>query len=147
MQIFSNANYNFIRWRWPALALSMIVVVAGVVAIWTKGMPLGIEFSGGTQLIIKFKGDVSEQQVRDAVASFPGDEVVQQYGARAANEILIRLEQTGEEKDAGLEQTSLEVQKVLQSAKLPEFELRSRELVGPTIGEDLQRRGIYSVLA
>ena len=32
MQIFSNANYNFIRWRWHALALSMLVVVAGVVA-------------------------------------------------------------------------------------------------------------------
>ena len=147
MQIFSNANYNFIRWRWQALALSMLVVVAGGVAIWTKGMPLGIEFSGGTQMIVKFKGDVSEQQVRDAVAGFPGDEVVQQYGARTENEILIRLEQTGEEKDAGLEQTSQEVQKVLQSAKLPAFELRSRELVGPTIGEDLQKRGIYSVLA
>ena len=30
MKIFDNPNYNFIRWRWPALALSMIVVVAGV---------------------------------------------------------------------------------------------------------------------
>ena len=147
MQIFSNANYNFIRWRWHALTLSLIVVIAGAVLIATRGMPLGIEFSGGTQLIVKFKGAVSEQQVRDAVASFPGDEVVQQYGTRTENEILIRLEQTGEEQGAGLERTSQEVEQALRSAKLPEFELRSRELVGPTIGEDLQKRGIYSVLA
>ena len=31
MQIFKNPNYDFVRWRWHALALSWLVILAGVV--------------------------------------------------------------------------------------------------------------------
>ncbi len=79
MQIFHNANYNFIRWRWHAIVLSLVIVGAGIVAMATQGIPLGIDFSGGTQLIVRFEQPVTEEQVRTAVASLPGDEVVQQY--------------------------------------------------------------------
>ena len=146
MQLFSNANYNFIRWRWHALVLSLVVVLGGIVLLATRGMPLGIEFSGGTQLVLKFNETVSEQQVRDAVARFPGDELVQAYGDRAENQILIRLESTGAEEGRGLEQTSAEIEAAVKGAGLPGFEIRSRELVGPTVGADLQRRGTYAVI-
>jgi len=36
MQIFTNANYDFIKWRWHALALSLVVIGAGVVALVVK---------------------------------------------------------------------------------------------------------------
>ena len=29
MQIFHNANFNFVRWRWHAIALSWVVILAG----------------------------------------------------------------------------------------------------------------------
>ena len=83
MQIFHNPNYNFIRWRWHALALSAAIIIAGAVLIGTRGMTLGIDFSGGTLLIVKFDQAVSEDQVRAAVDAIPGDKVVQQYGAAA----------------------------------------------------------------
>ena len=67
MQIFHNPNYNFIRWRWHALALSAAIIIAGAVLIGTRGMTLGIDFSGGTLLIVKFDQAVSEDQVRAAV--------------------------------------------------------------------------------
>ena len=51
MQFFKTPNYDFIRWRWHALALSALVIIAGFVFIATKGMPLGIDFSGGTIVI------------------------------------------------------------------------------------------------
>ena len=79
MQIFSNANFNFIRWRWHAIILSLVVIAAGLVAIATRGLPLGIDFSGGTFLVAQFEQPVTTQQVRDAVSSLPGDEVVQQF--------------------------------------------------------------------
>ena len=43
MRIFDNPNYNFIRWRWHAIALSLVVILAGIAMIATKGMPLGID--------------------------------------------------------------------------------------------------------
>ena len=144
MQIFHNANYNFIRWRWQALGLSFLVVAAGAAAIVMQGLPLGIDFSGGTQLIVKFEQSVPLDRVREAL---PGDEQVQQYDDPAQNQVLIRLQQAGSsEQGQGLEQTSNQVEQELQKAGLPKFTIVARDLVGPTVGKDLQRRGIYSVL-
>ena len=79
MQIFTNANYNFIRWRWQAIVLSLVVILAGLGLAATRGVPMGIDFSGGTLVIVQLDRDGGEQLVRDAVASLPGDEVVQLY--------------------------------------------------------------------
>ena len=61
MQIFHNPNYNFIRWRWHAIALSAAIIIGGAVMIFTQGVPLGIDFSGGTLVRVQF-----EQQIRSA---------------------------------------------------------------------------------
>ena len=145
MQIFHNANYNFIRWRWHALALSALLVLAGIAATIAKGLPLGIDFSGGTQLIVKFDQPVPLDKVREAV---PGDEVVQQYDDPSLNEVLIRLQQAGtSEQGKALEQTSLQVNQALQKAGLPKFTIVKTDIVGPTVGAELQKRGIYATLA
>jgi preprotein translocase subunit SecF len=148
MQIFHNPNYNFIRWRWHALALSAAIIIAGAVLIGTRGMTLGIDFSGGTLLIVKFDQAVSEDQVRAAVDSIPGDKVVQQYGAAADHQIMIRLPQVPQaEQGASLEQGARQVEDALTKAGLPKPEILTRDIVGPVIGADLQRKGIYATLA
>jgi preprotein translocase subunit SecF len=61
--------------------------------------------------------------------------------------VLIRLPQTeGVEEGAALELASARAEQSLREAGLPTFEVDSREIVGPVIGADLQRRGIYAVL-
>ena len=148
MQIFRTPNFDFIRWRWHAIALSIIVIVAGAVMIATPGMPLGIDFSGGTIVTVKFDQAVTEDQVRRAVDSIPGDKVVQRYGDPSDQSILIRLPQTqATEQGASLEQGSQQIVGLLQKAGLPSFQVLSTEIVGPVIGADLQRRGIYATLA
>ena len=54
MHIFTNPNYDFLRWRWQALALSWAIIIAGIVTIATKGIPQGVEFAGGTVVIEQF---------------------------------------------------------------------------------------------
>jgi preprotein translocase subunit SecF len=148
MQILTNANYNFIRWKWHAITLSLAVIIAGVVMIAMRGLPLGIDFSGGTLVVVQFEQAVTEQQVRDAVSSLPGDEVVQQYGAAADRRILVRLPQPeGGTQSGTLEQASMQVEEALRKAGLPKFEIVNRELVSAVIGRDLQLRGIYATIA
>jgi preprotein translocase subunit SecF len=148
MQIFHNANYNFIRWRWHAIIASALVVIAGAAMMLTRGLPLGIDFSGGTAVVVQFEQAVNEEQVRSAVSSIAGDKVVQQYGDAADRQILIRLPQVvTAEEGTSLEQGSLQVQQALQTAGLPKFEIVRRDIVGPVIGADLQRRGIFATLA
>jgi preprotein translocase subunit SecF len=149
MKIFNNPNYNFIRWRWHAIGLSLVIIGAGVVMLAVRGLPLGIDFSGGTLVIVQFEQPVTEDQVRNAIANvIPGEEVVQQYGNPADRQILIRLPQTEQtEQGASLEQGSLQIRQALEKGGLPKFEVISTEVVGPVIGADLQRRGVYATLA
>ncbi len=148
MQIFHNPNYNFIRWRWHAIALSLAVIIAGAAVIATRGLSLGIDFSGGTLVIVQFEQPVTEDQVRAAMSSIPGDKVVQQYGPAGDRQIMIRLPQTATaEQGTSLEQGSRQIEEALQKAGLPKFELLTRDIVGPVIGADLQRKGLYATLA
>ena len=84
---------DFHRWRWHALGFSTAVIVTGcALAMARGGIPLGIDFSGGTMVTVKFAEPVAEEAVRNAI---PGEETVQRYGDPADNEILIRLPRVG----------------------------------------------------
>jgi preprotein translocase subunit SecF len=147
MQIISNANFDFLRWKWHAIALSVAVTLGGLGMIWANGLPLGIDFSGGTLVIVQFDQPTTEEQVRNAVAPLPGEEIVQQYGDVSERRILIRLPQPeGVTGADSLEQGSAQVEEMLKKAGLPAFNIVGRELVSAVIGSDLQRRGIYATL-
>jgi preprotein translocase subunit SecF len=147
MRIFENPNYNFIRWRWHAIGLSLVVILAGFAVIATKGLPLGIDFSGGTIVVLKFQQPVGEDALRTALDVVSGEKVVQQYGDPSANEWLVRLPQLASEQGASLEQGARSVVDAVTKASLGQFEVISQEIVGPVIGKDLQRKGVYATLA
>ena len=85
MRILANQNFNFIRWRWHAIILSLVVIAAGLTAtVRNGGLPLGIDFSGGTLMLLQFKQPTGEDAVRGALAPVFKESVVQQSGARAS---------------------------------------------------------------
>jgi len=73
--------------------------------------------------------------------------VIQSYGDASANQKLIRLPMIGAEEGASLESGARAVVDALTKANLGKFEVINQELVGPVIGADLQRKGIYATLA
>ena len=148
MQIFKTPNFDFIRWRWHAFALSAAVILGGLGAmIVGDGLPLGVDFSGGTIVVLRFDESVTEETVRDALDSVAGEKVVQQYGDADANEMLIRLPEIEREEGESLEEGALAVVGAIEQADLGSFELLQQDIVGPVIGRDLQRRGIYAFLS
>lgn len=148
MRIFTNAHYDFIRWRWHAVALSLVVILAGAGMIAQRGMPLGIDFSGGTIVVLKFQKATSENDVRQALDAVAGEEVIQAYGDPAQNQIMIRLPlMEGVEQGASLEQGAKRVIDAVRAANIGQFEVVQQDLVGPVVGADLQRKGIYATLA
>jgi preprotein translocase subunit SecF len=147
MQIFRTPNYDFIKWRWHALALSAVVILGGLGLMASRGgLPLGIDFSGGTIVIVKFQQPVTEEAVRNAVAPIAGEKVVQKYGDPGQNEILVRLPQVVDEQGFNLEEGGRQVLALVEKANLGKFEVLSTEVVGPVIGADLQRKGIYATV-
>jgi len=142
-------DIDFGRWRWHAVVLSLVLIVAGVVTMATRGLPLGIDFSGGTLVVVEFKdAGVTEDAVRDALVTLPGENVVQRYGGSDENQFLIRRPLPSAEALGGsLEGQARQLAQALETAELPAFEIVSRDLVTALIGKDLQWRGIYATLA
>ena len=145
--LFRHARANFTRWRGHALVLSLVIIAAGMGTALTKGVPLGIDFAGGTLVVVEFeRAGVTEEQVRTAVSVLPGDEIVQRYGNPAERQFLIRRPLASSDT-AGLDATVQEIRQALRAAGLPGVDFEKRELVSAAIGSDLQRRGTYAVVA
>ncbi len=144
MHIFKNTNFDFLRWRWYAMALSAVVIAAGLATILTRGIPLGVEFSGGTNLIVRFTSAVSEDQIRTALQAIPHE--VQQFGEAGSHQMLIRQPQTQEEQGTNLAADVPKVEQMLKAGGLPAFKVEGTEIVGPTVGAELRRQAIYATL-
>lgn len=148
MRILTDVNIDWLRWRWHALVLSWLIILSGMGMIASRGLPLGIDFSGGTNVVVKFEQQVSEDQVRRALADIPGDKTIQQFGDPGDRQMLIKAPMMQEaEEGFALEKTANEVVSRLRTANLGKFEVQSTEVVGPVIGRDLQRKGVYATLA
>src|SRR5690349_18990303 len=114
MHIFRHANYDFLRWRIHALVVSWAIILAGLFVIFTKGIPKGVEFAGGTVVIERFEQPVTVQQVREALdRHYPGggqNTVVQAYGEPSLHMVMIRVPQVGAESGTSLSATAQQVE-------------------------------------
>ena len=149
MQILKNPNFNFVRWRWHAIALSLVVIGAGLVTVLTRGLPLGVEFSGGTIVILKFDSTPDLGAIRSAVAQgLPrGDEaIVQRYDDEALNEVMIRTSLVGEEAEGQLSRTAQAIEGTLRKSNVGNFQVVGTEIVGPVVGDQLKRQGTLATI-
>jgi preprotein translocase subunit SecF len=134
----------FTSYRKIAVILSTIVNLVVLVMLFIKGPNLGVDFSGGTVVQVKFQQPVSIPDVRRAFESINlGGSEIQDFGREGDNEYLIRLERTSVEIGALGEQIKKALSDQFGADK---FEIRRVEFVGPKIGEDLRRRGVLSVI-
>jgi preprotein translocase subunit SecF len=150
MHIFKNTTFDFLRWRWHAIGLSWVIIIAGVITLATKGIPKGVEFAGGTVVIERYAQAVSVEQVRQALdKNYPGggqNTVVQAYGNPAANMVLIRVPQVGAEAGSSLTVEAQKVEDALDKAGLGTRTREGAEIVGATVGEELTRKGILATV-
>lgn len=149
MQIFRNANYDFVRWRWHAIAVSLVLIAAGAFTVARQGVPLGVDFEGGTLVIVRFEQPVELQQIRAALtAGMPGggDAVVQRYGPAENQDVMIRVRRTGEEFEGDLARERDAVEAALREADLGNLRIEGTEIVGPVIGQQLRRQGTLATI-
>ncbi len=150
MQLFESTNYDFVRWRWHAIALSLLVILAGAATIWTRGLSLGVDFAGGSIVIVKFQQATPVERVRAVVTSIPNgignDAVVQDYGNPSEHMVLVRVAQSAAQSTGNLSQDADAVVAALTKANIGSFEVIGREIVGPVVGQQLKRQGTLATV-
>ena len=95
MQIFKTPNFDFVRWRWHALALSALVICAGVFLIATRGLQKGVDFEGGTIVILKF--DETPDFNRDHRSARRRRRRCSTTAQPENRDVMIRVKRVGEE--------------------------------------------------
>jgi SecD/SecF fusion protein len=140
---FPETNFNFMKYRKVWVGISLAVIVVGLAAIFVHGkLNFGIDFTGGTQLTVKFPSSPPVDEIRSTLASSGLAEAsIQRIGTQAENEILVRTPI----REGSEEGTAPQLIQALK-AKYPGIEVRSTENVGPQVGSELRKKGLLAVL-
>jgi preprotein translocase subunit SecF len=150
MNFLNNTNFDFVRWRWHAIVLSLIVIVTGSGVIMTRGLQKGVDFEGGTIVILKFDQQPDLARIRNALAGSQvgGDAVVQRYGPAENRDVLIRVRRTGQESGGELSREVDAIVNALRAGNAGSFKLppEGTEIVGPVVGEQLRRQGLLATV-
>ncbi|QMU62625.1 MAG: protein translocase subunit SecF [Gammaproteobacteria bacterium] len=137
----NNLNFDFMGKRKLALIISLILIIISIAAMVTRGLNLGIDFTGGTLVEVGYAESVELEPVRQALASSGYDDaIVQHFGT--TKDVLIRLPVT--DKDADKAALSNRVLDSLVSTGAPE--MRRVEFVGPQVGDELRDKGGLAML-
>jgi len=126
--------------KWTAM-LSIGVMVVSLVLLFMKGLNFGLDFTGGTQLELRYEKPANLEEVREHLekAGLTGAKVTQ-YGS--TRDILVKISNR-----AGVSEQQLG-QLVLSALKKYEdkVELRRIEFVGSEVGENLAEQGTLAVV-
>jgi preprotein translocase subunit SecF len=130
----------FMRHALVLNAVSFITFFLAVFFLFSKGLHLSVEFTGGTVMEVSYSQAADLPKVRSVISSLGYAEVqVQNFGS--AREVLIRLPvQTG----VTTAQQSETVLTALKAAN-PDVSLRRTEFVGPQVGSELVEDGLMAL--
>jgi len=143
MEIIRNPRFDFLGKARFFVVLSVLLVAVGVSLMAARGLNYGVEFSGGTQLIVQFTQAPQIDRVRDAVSPVDPGAVIQSYGEARGSKVLIRIAGQGEGAAGDLDALARRVLESL-AASYPQNPVTeaSSEIVGPIVGAELRQRAI-----
>ncbi len=145
MELFREVNVDWLGRKWYFLAFSLLFSVAGMLSmLFWHGIPLGVDFRGGTQVTVHFDAPPNEDHIRAAMASAGvRDARIQRIsGANgaAANNVIVSLPQSTAQ-DTAHDQGRAEVEHALAANYHDSpFSVQQVDIVGPTAGKQLQRQ-------
>ncbi len=141
-------KYDFVRLAPLMGALTLLLTLGAVFLIVFKGFNYGIDFSGGTEMQVKFDRPVTAPEIRSALSDAGvRDPGVQSFGGE--NEFLIRIGtpegETPDIQNQRLTETITKVKATLMSKfGATEEGLRRVDTVGPQVGSELKKNGMLA---
>jgi len=155
VELFRDANVDWLGKKWYFLSFSLIFSVAGVLSmLFWHGIPRGVDFKGGTQITVPFDATPNEDHIRQAleqggVKDFTTQRISTPTGGQGNEEIISLPASSASDQnhDAG----RLAVENALRANYRDSgFGQPSVEIVGPTAGKQLQKQAglatVYSLI-
>ncbi|MDP5144062.1 protein translocase subunit SecF [Rheinheimera baltica] len=143
MQVFNLSQpLNFMRLKWPAVMLSILLLIGSLASFFINGINWGLDFTGGTVIEAGFSQPADLAAVRQTLNSAGyGDAVVQLFGT--SRDVMIRIPLRAEIAQAVVGDTVLQA---LNAQQAEPVTMRRVEFVGPSVGEELKQDGGLAML-
>lgn len=128
---------NIVKHRYIYFAISLVVIIPGLIALLVWGFPLAIDFTGGSLLDVTFSGQAPQPaQILAVYSQFGyGDSQVQTSGT---HEVIIR----SKDMDQAMENQIVDA---MQKQFNQTITVQSFETVGPSIGREVASRAAEAV--
>lgn len=141
--LVSGTQFDFMGRYRLAVIVSSVLIIGALLSIATRGLNLGVDFTGGYTIEVGYEQSADLNSIRNALATADlPDSQVQTFGT--STEVLIRM--APKEGFTGAN-VSTEVLRVLAEASESEVTMRRVEFVGPQVGEELREKGGLAILA
>jgi preprotein translocase subunit SecF len=142
MRVFKKTNINFMAIRGKMYFVSSTIIILGLISLFVKGVNYGIDFRGGTELVLSFSAAPDFGKLRSALAAAGlGDSEIKSFG----NDQTILIRTTKQEEGMTVANNiKTAIQKDLSDLK---FQVLREDKIGPKIGKELRQDAVYAVIA
>jgi|SRR5690554_506445 len=155
MNIFGNSNYDIIGKRKIALVFSLLLIIISIVAVSVRGFNFGLDFTGGTVIVVHFEEPVELDTIRTQLSEANyGDAVVKNFGSSKDIEITLppqeskpieNVDDVSSADESGEALLSNEVLNTLQQYD-SSARISKADFVGSQVGDELVEKGSLALL-
>ena len=128
--------------------VSLFFIVLSFYQINKQGLSYGIEFMGGTEVVVSFEDKVEIDKIRGIFSNSGFENIsIQKYGEKDENEFLIRLPINEDANVSGLSTYKDNFKAVVDQNFSPgSYSIKRIDFIGPKVGKELIKNGIYSII-
>jgi len=139
--MIGNTKFDFMSLRKHAMILSIILITISIGSLVTRGLNFGLDFTGGTAVVVDFEKIVPLDEIREALESNDFiDASVQNFGS--AKSVQIRFQSQSDKESTELrDQLESIIQPMDLSAKVGKG-----DYIGSQVGDELVEQGSLAIL-
>jgi preprotein translocase subunit SecF len=137
-------NINFVGRRKMAYAISLGLILIGMVALVYRGNSLyGIDFAGGTVVQLRFKNPTEVKKIRQGLKPLGLEKsAIQRFGGEGEHVYLVRTDISTSELGNLSQKVEHSLEKVYGKGGA---EVERVEMVGPKVGKDLRQKALLAI--
>jgi len=145
MNLLANIKYDFMGKRKIALFVSLALILVSLGSLFTRGLNFGLDFTGGTVVVVHFDETVAINDIRDQLEQAGyNNTVVKNFGAATDIEITLPPQENAEASsdEAKLSNQILDTLKELNDTAA----ISKVDYVGSQVGDELVEQGSLALL-
>lgn len=145
-QLLKKSNFDFVGKSKIFYIISSVVILAGVISMFTKGFDLGVDFKGGWSYVVQIENPTNAQEIRTALAEpLGGAPEVKVYGTDNSFKITTEYQINSQDENAS-KLVESKLGEGINALGKGKFEILTSYKVGPTVADDIKTSAILAIV-